>query len=149
MIWPYDLIRIYKTGTIIWCIYNKSLFNSFIINGSFSDDYDIYAWIFWFFCILYHFPRYFGTFSICYLAIFDLLQDHIDIPISLGSVPIFFSMHYIDNCTQKSKFGYTFPPFCKCLYASAMFISVTESYHAELWSRQKLVAHVISIEIGD
>ena len=63
--------------------------------------------------------------------------------------PMLFSIISCASFLQDCKVGINFPPLQKCPSASAVFTSVTAKYHAKFLSGQNLVAHVLSIGIGE
>ena len=104
LILSYYLRSIHSTETMICCIWDKSVFEYHIMNDLCITASDISAWIY-IFSLVSQFLRYFGTFSSRHPTIYGLIQDLIGLPISLGSVPIVFSMEIFLTAYEKLNLG--------------------------------------------
>ena len=124
MLLPYDLISIQWIETILWCIWNKSVLSSRILNGLCSIDSDISAWIFLFFVHGSHFTRYFSNLSSCHSTLWGLQQSHT----GLKNITR-LCYNDIANFLQKSKFGLTPPPFWSWSDASDVLTSNPKVFH--------------------
>ena len=101
-----------------------------------------------FFAFLLQLPLCFLTFRSVQATIDGVHVYLLSLPVSTVSPPMLFHAISCASFLLNFKVGINFPPLRKCPSTSAVFTSVTARYHANFLSGQKLVAHVLSIEIG-
>ena len=104
-----------------------------------------------YFCLEIHIPQYFGAVAspnVPFLGILQVLRGIIPTYSLYLSTPLEFTRHSWASLRQKTRVASTFPSYRKCPHARLVFTSIVARYHTQFLSYQKLVAHVLSTDIG-